>query len=401
MTQSVKLPASPIPSAQERWIAHFRLPIEFGAGCLDHLPASLNGARRVLLVTGRQAMKRTGVTERMCAALRAAGAETCVCDDISAEPEHGEIEAASEKARSFGADIVIGCGGGSAIDGAKAVAVAASHSGPIMDYVVTGSRAITGATLPVLAVSSTSGTGSHVGRVSVLSDRKLRIKRALISDFLYPRAAFCDPLLLRTMTPEITGSTGFDAFAQALEGFLSRSEHPLGNLCAEKALGIIFEILPKAMEDGENLDLRTAMAWGDTLAGVSLATNSIITPHVLSMVLGARYGITHGRAIAAVTLASMRHSRSASASKLAYIAPLLGCTQRLSEESATDWVLSAIDDWLQRIGMKRSLRQYGVVESELESVAKEARTAFAFRLDADPLPPSVADLVRILEESMN
>jgi alcohol dehydrogenase class IV len=203
------------------------------------------------------------------------------------------------------------------------------------------------------------------------------------------------------MTPEITASTGFDAFAQALEGFLSRSEHPLGNLCAERAMAIIFPVLPKAMADGENLDLRTAMAWGDTLAGISLATNAVITPHVLSMVLGARYGIIHGRAIAAVTLACLRHSQPAAVPKLAHIARLLGCSEPLNEKDAADWSLMALENWLRQVGMKRGLREYGVGESELESIAQEVRTAFALRLDADPVPPSVSDLVRILEESMN
>jgi len=393
------LPASPLPKAGEQWTASLRVPVEFGTDCLDRVMAYLNGAHRVLLVTGRTAMKAAGITDRLSAGLQAAGVETCICDGLSAEPAHQEITAAAQMARTFRAQLVIGCGGGSAIDGAKAVAVAATHPEPIMDYVVNGPRVITSATLPVLAISSTSGTGSHVGRVSVLSDREKRIKRALISDYLYPRAAFCDPLVLQTMTPEVTASTGFDAFAQAMEGYLSRSENPLGNLCAERAMTIIFPTLPLAIANGRNLDLRTAMAWADTLAGISLATNAIITPHALSMVLGARYGITHGRAIAAVTLACLRHSRSAVVRKMAQIARLLGCRESASDEAMASWTMTALEGWLDQIGMKRSLREYGVVEADLESIAQEVRTVFALRLDADPAPPNVADLARILRES--
>jgi alcohol dehydrogenase class IV len=401
VNQPSVLPAFALPEADKRWTANFKMPVEFGAGCSDQVVTCLNGARRVLVVTGRTAMKEAGVTQRLREALQTAGVESTVCDTLSAEPTYQEITAAAHLARTFHAQLLIGCGGGSAIDGAKAVAVAATHPGAIMDYVVNGPCQITSATLPILAISSTSGTGSHVGRVSVISDRERRIKRALISDCLYPRAAFCDPLVLRTMTPQITATTGFDAFAQALEGYLSRSEHPLGNLCAQQALAIIFSTLPRAIENGKDLDMRTAMAWADTLAGISLATNSIVTPHALSMVLGARYSITHGRAIAAVTVACLHHSRSAAVAKLAQIAQLLGCDQRLSNEAAADWALVAIEDWLGRIGMKRNLRGFGVVETDLGSIAQETRDVFALRLDADPLPPQVADLERILRKSMD
>ena len=202
---------------------------------------------------------------------------------MSAEPRHEEITQAAGIARASGAQVVIGCGGGSALDGAKAVAVAATHPGPIMDYVLNGPRAITAATLPVVAVSSTSGTGSHVGRVAVLSDRALRLKRALISDHLYPRAAICDPVVLQTMTPELTAVTGFDAFAQALEGYLSRSEHPLGNLCARQAIPHLSRASPRR-QAGRPV-ARCTTRPGDTLAGISLATNSIITPHAFSTCL--------------------------------------------------------------------------------------------------------------------
>ena len=390
---------APLPKATDRWIARLNVPVEFGTGCLDRIPAYLQGARHAMIATGQKAMKAAGVTERLCGILLAADVKTTVYSGLSAEQNHQEITEAADLARSAGVDIVIGCGGGSALDGAKAIAVAASHPHPVMDYILNGPRVITSATLPILAVSSTSGTGSHVGRVSVLSDREKHIKRALISDYIYPRAAFCDPLVLQTMTPDITATTGFDAFAQALEGFLSSSENPLGNLCAEQAMAIIFPTLPRVLKQGDDMDLRIAMAWGDTLAGISLASNAVITPHIFSMVLGARYGITHGKAIASVTVACLRHSRAAAVPKFAHIAKLLGAPLTGTEEARADWTIQAIDDWLDRIGLKCGLRHYGVRESDFDSIAHEMRGAFSLRLDCDPIPPDVPNLVRILHNA--
>lgn len=382
------------------WTLRMPVPVEFGAGALEKLPAFIPGLRRALVVTGRQAMKRAGVTGRLGGVLDAAGIAHAVFDELSAEPEHGEIEAAARAAREMGADVVIGCGGGSAIDAAKAVGVGATHPGPIMDYIVNGPRQITAATLPIIAVSSTSGTGSHVGRVAVLSDRGRGIKRALISDFLYPRAAICDPEILRTMPREVTACTGFDAFAQALEGFLSRSENPLGNLCAEAAMPVVFHTLPQVLERPDDLELRSRMAWGDTLAGVSLATNAIVIPHVIAMVLGGRYGIIHGRAIASVTVACLRHSRPGAIRKLSHIAGLLGCRDQSSDDARADWAIHAIEDFIARIGMQKNVLGYGVPESDFDSIAAEVRADFGVRVDADPVPTDARGLASILHDSV-
>ncbi|HSV57091.1 MAG TPA: iron-containing alcohol dehydrogenase, partial [Magnetospirillaceae bacterium] len=245
---------------------------------------------------------------------------------------------------------------------------------------------------------STSGTGSHVGRVAVLSDRSRGIKRSLISDLLYPRAAVCDPEILRTMPREVTACTGFDAFAQALEGFLSRSEHPMGNLCAEEALRIIFHALPEALERPDDLDARARMAWADTLAGISLATNAIVIPHVIGMVLGGRYGISHGRSIAAVTGACLRHSKEAASAKLARVASLLGC--REDEGGKADWAIEAVEAFIGRVGLRRNILEYGVPESDFRGIAEEVRSVFGMRVDSDPAPTDAAGLEAILRASV-
>ena len=387
-------------STAAAWTLNLPVPVEFGTGALEKLPAYLSGLRRALVVTGRHAMKKAGVTDRLGAVLEGAGIAHAVFDELSAEPEHTEIEAAGERARAMEADVIVGCGGGSAMDAAKAVAVAATHPGPIMEYIVNGPRQITGATLPIVAVSSTSGTGSHVGRVAVLSDRGKRIKRALISDCLYPRAAVCDPEILRTMPREVTASTGFDAFAQALEGLLARSENPLGNLCAKEAMRVIFDTLPRVLEKPDDPELRNRMAWGDTLAGISLATNAVVIPHVIGMVLGGRYGISHGRSIATVTAACLRHSRPGAGHKLAHIAGLLGCPAGRDEESRADWAIGAIEGFIARIGMKKNVLEYGVPEAEFDSIAAEVHANFGARVDADPVPTDAAGLAAILRASV-
>ncbi len=382
------------------WTMSVPVPVEFGTGSLERLTKYLYGVNKVLVMTGRHAMQATGVTDRLRDLLENAGVECLVYDKVSVEPNFEEVEEARALAREFGADVIVGCGGGSALDAAKATAVAATHPGPIMDYVAGGPRAITEATLPNIAITSTSGTGSHVGRVSVLSDRGQGIKRALASDYLYPRAAICAPEILRTMPPEVTANTGFDAFTHALEGYLSTVDNPMGLVCAQEAMRIIYRTLPKVIQHGDDLDLRSEMAWADTLSGVSLATNAVLIPHVIGMVLGGRYGLTHGPAIASVMIACLEHSRDGAVGKLANVARLLGCVEPWSDDALADWAIEAIEQFIASLGLERSLTEYGVPKEDFDDIAEEVRTTFGMRVDADPVPTDADGLARILRRSV-
>ena len=199
----------------EKWTMQFPVKVEFGAGCLEKLPQHMAGIKRAILVTGRHAMKTSGVTDRVCDLLKKAGVKCVVFDDVSPNPDCTEVDKAAEVARDFGAEAVIGCGGGSPIDAGKGIALAATHPGSVMDYMAGGPKEVTDATLPVFVINSTSGTGSHVGRNAVISDRAQKIKRAIRSDLVIPKAAICDSEILRTMPPEVTACTGFDAFSSA------------------------------------------------------------------------------------------------------------------------------------------------------------------------------------------
>ena len=353
----------------------------------------------MLLVTGQRAMKEAGVTERIGSILKADGIEHWLFDQITSDPDYSEVEQAAALAKDIKAECVIGCGGGSVLDAAKAIAVRATHPYGILEYMLSGSHEATESTLPMIAISATSGTGSHVGRVSVISDNANKVKRVLASDYLYPKVAICDPQILRSMPPEVTVTTGFDAFAQALEGFLSTSENPMGNLCALEAMRIIYPTLPKVLNDPDNLDLRALMSWADTLAGFSLATNAILIPHVLSMVLGGRYGLTHARAIAGVTVSWLRHCHPKASGKLAMIAPSLGCKEMLTDNELAEWTVDAIDQFIRMLGLDQSPKEYGVPEEDFDGIAQEAHKTFRFRIDMNPVPIDTADLVSFLQTS--
>ena len=385
--------------AMTAWTMKMPVSVEFGPTCLERIPDYLHGSRKALVVCGLRKPPASNTAQWVCDVLTAAGVECLLYRDISPEPRSDEVERGGQAAKEFGAQVVVGCGGGSTMDAAKAIAVAATHPGPILDYRFAGPRAITAATLPNLAVTTTSGTGSHVGRVAVISDLANRRKCPLASDYLYPRAAFCDPRVLCLMPPEVTAVSGFDAFAQAIEGYLSSVEDPLGNLCALEALRLISQTLPQAVAHGDDPSLRATMAWADTLQGISLATQGVLIPHVIGMVLGGRYKIPHGRAIACVMAACLEHSRPGATEKLARVAAAMGCPGGLTDTAAADWAIQAIERLIKQLGIAKSPLDYGVPRDDFESIGEEVLRDFERRVIADPVPTDAKGIAAILHRA--
>lgn len=385
--------------ASDIWTMNLPVPVEFGVGCVEKISSYTTGCNRALIVSQLMGTPAEYIIDQIVEVLSKEDLPSKVFHEFAPESNHDEIEQGAALARDFGADIIVGYGGGSSMDAAKLIALGAAHPEPLLSYRVGGTHTITEATLPTLMVPSTSGTGSHIGRVAVVSENENSIKRFMASDHLYPRAAFCDPAVLKEMPREVTATSGFDAFAQALEGYLSGSENPMGNFCAQEALRIITATLPRVLENGDDLDLRAAMSWADTLGAVSVATNAVLTAHVLGMVLGGRYHLPHGRAVAVVTVAALRHSRPQAISKLANIARLMGCSRELSDEALADWAIDAIEKLIHTVGLDKNLKNYGVPEKDFPKIAEEVKANFSMRLDVDPVKKDVDDLVWILEQS--
>ncbi|MDO8301650.1 MAG: iron-containing alcohol dehydrogenase, partial [Sedimentisphaerales bacterium] len=243
-------------ASDSKWTMKLPVPVEFGAGCVAKMANYVTGYKKALIVSQLVGTPAETVIDQIGEVLKSAGVESKVFHKFSPESNYTEIEEGGALAKEFGADSIVGFGGGSSMDAAKLIALAASHPEPLLSYRVGGTHEITKATLPILLVTSTSGTGSHIGRVAVVSEQEKGLKRFMASDYLYPKAAFCDPEILRLMPAGLTATSGFDAFAQALEGYLSMAENPMGKFCAQEAMRIIAEVLPKVYKDGNNLELR-------------------------------------------------------------------------------------------------------------------------------------------------
>jgi alcohol dehydrogenase class IV len=282
------------------------------------------------------------------------------------------VSAGARIAEKFRADVVLGLGGGSSMDTAKAIAVEATHQGTSWDYLFFRDSQPTEATLPVVAVSTTSGTGSQVTQVAVVTNPEEKTKSALYHPRLFPKTALVDPELMLSVPEHVTASTGFDVFAHAFESFITPNGSPYTDLLSLEAMRLAAAFLPRAVEDGSDLEARTFMAWADTLAGLSIANAGVTLPHGIGMAIGGGYPhVSHGEALAVVYPAILRYTFKAVPDRFVRVGRLFDpALDDLPEAEAAEKSCVLIEDFIKRIGMSLCFADLNVPEEELRDLAE-------------------------------
>jgi len=292
-------------------------------------------------------------------------------DQVISNPTIDIVTVGAELAKLHNADVVLGLGGGSSMDTAKAIAVEVSHEGTSWDYLFFREKQPTDKTLPIVTVTTTSGTGSQVTQVAVITNTKEKRKSAIYNSIIYPRVSIIDPELTLTVPEHITASTGFDVFTHSFEAYIHKNTSPYIEILALKAIRLVAEHLYTAVKDGSNIEARSAMSWADTLAGLCIANAGVTLPHGIGMAIGGHCPyVMHGEALAAVYPEFMRFTYSSAIQKFAALARIFdGDLTDAADEAAAKEACSIIDDFLKRIGMYASLEGLKVPENELEEIA--------------------------------
>ena len=302
----------------------------FGAGRLATLGDEAKGLGRRAFVATTRDLSALGLTARVQGLLESSGIAVSLYEDVQADPTCLAVDAAAALARAAGCDLVVGLGGGSAIDLAKGVAVAATHPGPIWDYVTyTGANAkpVTGATLPIIAIPTTAGTGSEVTLGTVLDNPDRAMKAALLSPYVYSRLALVDPELTYTMPVKVTAMTGFDALTHGMEAYLNAvRSNPASDLFALETVRLVVRYLPQVVAHGSDREARAQMAWAATLGGLSIALSNTTVAHAMGLPLGARLGTAHGLALSRLLPVVLAHSWQTQPARFAALAETIGIT---------------------------------------------------------------------------
>lgn len=337
-----------------------RTRVKFGNGTFATVGTEAAAlGRTVLVVTGRSAMRRAGLTQKLVAQLEAAGARAVLYEGASPNPTTVEVDDGAELARREQVEAVVGLGGGSAMDVAKAIATVVSYNKSC--YELCG-EPLPVPGLPVVAVPTTAGTGAEVSGVAVVTEPARRLKATLRSPAVAPALAVIDPELTVTLPPKVTASSGLDALAHAVESYLSRNASPFTEPFAERATGLVFEHLKAACDRGEDLAARTGMALGSLMAGVTLAQAGVILGHGVGMVLGGFFGTDHGATVGVLLPAVLEQTLPGSAGRLAQLgrrSGVLPATASLSDEEAARALIQAVRELLAGLPLPRSLGEMG------------------------------------------
>ena len=370
----------------------------FGQGASEQLGQEvlLLGTKKILVVIDPQ-VRSAGVADPALKSLQQAGVKYVIYDRITREPEPAEADDAATLGREFGAQAVVGIGGGSAMDLAKAAGVLMTNLGPATEYV--GLELIKKPGRPVICLPTTAGTGSEVTFTAVFTRRADGFKGGINGRMLYPHTAILDPLLTISCPAYITAITGMDALTHAMEAYTSRAATPISDLNALKAIELIGDNLRQAVAHGENLAAREGMMLGAYLAGLALAQAGVGAVHAMAYPLGAFFDIPHGEANAVLLPYVLEFNLMACPDRFAEMAYALAelpddLSTREAAEACVQEVYGLSDD----VGIPASLDALEVPRERVPEMAQKAMTV-ARPIANNPRKVTAADLEMVYQRA--
>jgi len=329
-----------------------------------------NYGKKAVLVTMPEFPELSWLYAQVKESLNAAGVEVAQFDGVIQNPTVDIVNDGVKIARDFGADVIVGLGGGSVMDTAKAIAVGATHPGSVWDY-LHYTPGPTEKTLPIICICTTAGTGSQVTPCSVITKTENKDKSAIWHRNIFPKIAIVDPEATITMPPQITAQTGFDAFCHNFEAYLSVNCNPLVEAMALDAIAHIAAFLPKAVCDGNDMEARAWMAWADTLGGLTNASAGVTLPHGLGMQVGGHCPhVTHGQALAIIYPEFTRYTYTSAIGKFAAVGRILNpMLDGETDESAAEKCCAEIDNLLKKIDLWLGFKDVGVTMDDIREIA--------------------------------
>lgn len=372
--------------------------IIFGRNSVEKVPALLaETGENLLLVTGKSNERMQCLTERL------PGNFNVTVFPIPDEPTVQMINEGVKTARNAACNVVVGFGGGSAIDSAKAIAALVPNRGELPDYleVIGKGKKLQQSPLPCIAIPTTSGTGAEVTKNSVIKSPEHKVKVSLRSELMYPKVAVVDPVLAVSMPPDITATTGVDALTHLLETFVSSQSNPFIDLFCREGIQRISRSLVNAYKHGDDLEAREDMALAGLLGGMALANVKLGAVHGFAGPMGGMFSAPHGAICASLLPAVMEVNLAALAKKqdteklLKYdeLARLITGRKQAVAQDGAEW-LRSLAGQLQIPG----LGKFGLNPGDFETLAGKAKVASSMK--GNPVLLNDEQLMTILEKSM-
>ena len=381
---------------------HVPTKVLFGAGVLKKLhEEKLPGKKALVVISNGKSTRTNGSLAALEAELDAAGVAHVLFDKIQANPLEPTVQEGVEFGRAQGVDFVVGLGGGSVMDAAKAIAaMIPQQGGRVWDYMATGTsehRPFNAPLLPFVAITTSAGTGSEVDAGSVITSPVTHEKGAFFSQC--PALAVVDPALMLTVPPKFTAYQGFDALFHNTEGYISRFGNEMGAMVELEAIRLLGKWLPVAVADGSNLEARTKVAFANTLGGYSMDVSTCTSEHAIEHALsGEHQDLPHGAGLVMISLAYYKTfiDRGDCPEKFVEMARALGKADATKPADFLD-ALAALQ---KACGVDAlAMSDYGIRPEEFPGMVKLARSAVGMLFSCDPSELSDNDVLAILRAS--
>lgn len=372
-----------------------------GWGCLSQLLLEVKkfNAHNILIVTD-PLLKEIGLTDNVEKPLIEKGYTTTIYTDIAPEPPLAIGEKLVDFTRKHPFDLVIGVGGGSALDLAKLAAVLAKHDGKVADYLnLTGTKTLDNKGLPKILIPTTSGTGSEVTNISVLSLDTT--KDVVTHDYLLADVAIVDPALTISLPSKVTAATGVDALTHAIEAYVSVNANAVTDALALQAIRLISQSIRTAVHNGQDKQARTDMSYGSYLAGLAFFNAGVAGVHALAYPLGGQFHIAHGDSNAVLLPYVMGYIRQSCEKRMKDILDAMGISSSyLSQEEASYKCVDALQQLVQDVKIPSTLQGFNIPASALEQLTEDA-TKQTRILARSPMPLEREDIYQIYQAAFD
>lgn len=377
--------------------------ILFGAGQLNNLHTqTMPGKKALIIISNGKSTRANGYLARTEEQLHQVGVETEVFDGVASNPTVANSEAGAEAAREFGADFLVALGGGSVMDCSKAIALLTTNNGELWDYVPIGTgkgQPISNKPLPIIAITTTAGTGSETDGCGVITKEATNEKAFIMHPALFPYLAVVDAELMLSVPPLFTAFQGFDALFHSVEGFIAASANLASDMNAREAIRNIAEYLPRAVKDGYDLEARTRVAFANTLSGAVMTLTLLTSEHGLEHALSAYHpNLPHGAGLIMISKAYFSYfvNRHACDDRFVELARLLG----MSEANKPEDFITALVRLQEACGVADlKMSDYGIMPDEFEKFMHNTREVMGIMFTADRVQMSDEDIVQIFAES--
>ncbi|WP_258361142.1 iron-containing alcohol dehydrogenase [Moorella sulfitireducens (nom. illeg.)] len=347
-----------------------KAPVLFGAGASLRTGMKVRnfGCKKVICIYD-PGIKAAGIATQIVDNIKAAGVEVVEFGEVIPDPPDTLMEKAAELARQHNVDGVVGVGGGSSMDTAKVVNILLTNPSPVSQYY--GFNKVSNPVKPLVLIPTTAGTGSEISFAAVITDTKNHVKTGIGGAACVPKLAIIDPELTVGLPPKATAETGMDAFSHVIESFTSAQENLMSQVLCEKAIQLILENLPKAVQNGSDLEARTNLSLAAMLAPMAFNDAMIHLGHSIAHSIGAVSHVTHGTCCALSTPIMLEFIADMVPARVRRLGEIMGLDLReeMTAEEIGKQVADSIRAFCKKVGLATTLSEAGVDEAALDSIA--------------------------------